>query len=140
MIENILTILYVILISGVGACTTYFYQFIIGNPDKDEVYLRSIFSFFGVWLEKKYNKIEDPIQNSIENMGGMKSLHYKDRMKIALNVNIWKPLGICIYCSNVYITAIVTGIIFYFTFVSLWWILPSLVISNMILNFIEQRF
>ena len=109
MIENILTILYVILISGVGACTTYFYQFIIGNPDKDEVYLRSIFSFFGVWLEKKYNKIEDPIENSIVNMGGMKSLHYKDRMKIALNVNIWKPLGICIYCSNVYITAIVTG-------------------------------
>jgi hypothetical protein len=140
MIENILTILYVIIVSGIGASTTYFYQFLIGNPDHDQIYLRSIFSFFGVWLLNKYDAAEKPIENEIANSGGEKYLSRKQQMRIALNVNFWKPFGICAYCSNVYITAIVTGIIYLFTSVSLWWILPSLVISNLTLNWIEQRF
>jgi hypothetical protein len=140
MIENILTILYVIIVSGIGASTTYFYQFLIGNPDHDQIYLRSIFSFFGVWLLDKYNENEKPVQNYIDERGGEKMLNREQQMKVAKNVNWTKMLGICIFCTNVYITAIVTGIIYFFTSVSLWWILPSLVISNLTLNWIEQRF
>lgn len=140
MIENILTIHYVIIVSGIGASTTYFYQFLIGNPDHDQIYLRSIFSFFGVWLLDKYNEKEKPVQNYIDERGGEKLLNRQQQMTVAKNVNWTKMLGICIFCTNVYITAIVTGIIYFFTSVSLWWVLPSLVISNLTLNWIEQRF
>jgi len=137
---HLLTLVYVTLIAlGCGVCT-YWTLELMGRPDDDEVNLRQIFSFYGLLIQKWYDRIENPIKAKIRSADCQENLSTRQQFKIALTLNHAKAFGACGLCYGTWLTAIVSGAIFYFTDVSLWWILYCLPISNISFSYINQRF
>src|ERR1700747_1116493 len=82
--------------SFMSAVITYFLYWCIGSPNEHEVSEGRIFSFYGLWLFKKYTAQEEKNQGK--------------------GLNKYKAMGMCIYCFGTYISLLtlilgfVTGI------------------------------
>lgn len=50
-----------------------------------------------------------------------------------------KPLGLCIYCMNVYIFTICFVILYYYTNISWWYFIPSVSLSHVFLAYIDRK-
>lgn len=83
---------------GIGvALFTYLFEYVIGSPWKDHVNTKAIFSFYGLWLHKKYEQM----QNKIAMNQAPSNAHTQ--------LNWYSAIGACPYCINVHfanITAI----------------------------------
>jgi len=140
MFENLATIIYVIIISCIAGSTTYFIEFLIGNPNEDKVNLRSIFSWIGVLIDEGYHRTETKVSDYMNERGGSNLLSTTQKLRVTFMLNWYKALGACHLCLNVYVTVIVTLLVYHFTDVSMWWVLLSLPVSSMFLQWLYQRF
>lgn len=123
MIYTLLELIYVIVVGLMGGVATFWFMSLIGDPDKEEVNTRAIFSFYGVWIRHKYDAYEKALEDRITR----RAMNLKEQEKFeARHINWAKSGGACRYCTGVYITAFMSAIIFYCTDVSLWWIFLTL--------------
>lgn len=121
-----------IFISAYGtAMISAFIDYIIGSPSSGEINQGRIFARVGVYLVRKHDQFEQK-----------ESIRYAD--KIGLNApdfvyqniaafyrrNIWKPLGACASCSNVWLSAIVGVFLFWYFSWNWIFILFFIVASN----------
>ena len=113
MIELIGQILFALLLGAIVGLTTRFLEYLIGNPWRDEVYKGSILSFFGVWIRKNYDRVEQSIE--VDNVKGYSRL------------NMWKALWVCPFCLNVYVGLVYVGLSVVYT--DFWWWLALAVLS-----------
>ncbi len=135
MIELLLTITYVIIIGLSGGVITLWIGNIIGNPENKEVNTRAIFSFYGVWVHQKYHEYENRLADALTR----KNLNLKQEERyLAKRINYFKMLGACPSCFSIWVTAIVSVVILYFTSVSLWWVFFALPFSSITLNYFSE--
>jgi hypothetical protein len=114
-----------------GACfsgITFLFEYMIGNPWKDEVYTGNIFSFYGLWIRRNY----DRVQASIDLNKPEKNAYTK--------LNYWKALGVCPYCLNVHVGWVFTLFFACFTELNWWGIFIALPASHVGLYWISDRF
>lgn len=114
-----------------GACFaifTFFFEYLIGNPFKDQVYTGNIFSFYGVWIRRNYDRVEASIQLN------------KPEKNAYTKLNYWKALGVCPYCLNVHVGWII-GLLFVFgSTLHIWGLMIALPVSHITLYTLADRY
>jgi hypothetical protein len=114
-----------------GACFggfTFFLEYLIGNPFKDEVYTGNILSFYGVWIRKHYDRVEASIALN------------KPEKNAYTKLNYWKAAGVCPYCLNVHVSWIMALVFIVSTPLNWWGVLIVLPVSHVTLYVLGDRF
>ena len=136
MIELLLTVSFVILIGLSGGVITHWISSLIGNPERQDVNTRAIFAFYGVWIKQKYEAFEKRLADNLTR----KDFTIKqEEMYIARNLNFWMSAGCCPKCMSVWVTAIISIIVFALTGVSLWWVFFALPFSSITLRWMMDN-
>lgn len=129
--------LIVLFLAFANSCLTYFYTFAIGEPHKGEAKIGRVFSRLGLWLDMKYEAFEN--KQNIRFAEGERKIKQslpKDflnqiaRLKMSRRLNVYKALGLCPICSNIWFGFITLPITFYFFELNWLLLLPAIVISN----------
>lgn len=92
-ITIITNLLIIILGCFITATFTHFLHWCFGSPNDFEAKDGRIFSFYGIWLSRKYNLVEERHDRLIE-QGKRPGLNW------------YKILGMCIYCFGAYVAFI----------------------------------
>lgn len=108
-ITILVSLLSSIFIGAIVGAFTRFFEFLIGNPWRDEVFRGNILSFYGVWIRKRYDKFEE--QNNFTKL------------------NFYKALGVCPYCLNVWFGFIIGGFMLYVLDLQ-WWLMVGILASS----------
>lgn len=117
--------LYLILSGMIGAICgafTRFFEYLIGNPFREEMSHGNIFSFYGRWIRLKYDAEEAKLNQ-----------------QSSYRLNMWKALGVCPYCVNVYITGIFGGFCIWYSGIYWWLIFAVLAVSHYVLGYIFDK-
>jgi len=150
MINEIIFCLFLAITGGLG---TLFLSFIIGDPHSGENTPGRIASFYGRWIERRYEAKEQLIQSNMEaafkaaaeeaeqinkaigkiTVERILDIQNKHERRVK-RVNWWKAAGMCPLCFNVYFTTAVfiTGLFLYP--VNIIFILPCIFISNQLVR------
>lgn len=133
---DILISLCIFLIAGISAgCLTALFLFSAGGPDVKDFRPSRIFSFYGLWLQERYNAHEQKVDEAIAIMERavlegpgtiderMEIVTRKSNLIRAKKLNLYKALGMCGYCTATWASAIVG-----FLFVVVFGMTPWLVI------------
>lgn len=125
MIEVLIHIVCSMLLGAITAMFTRFFEYLIGNPFREEVYTKSILSFYGVWIRKNYDRVEAGIRD--------------DSPKGHTRLNFWKAMGVCPYCLNVYVGLVVYGVAIVYTDLYWWLLFSVLAVSHYVLGWIFDK-
>lgn len=125
MITVLVHIVCSMLLGAIAGAFTRFFEYLIGNPWKDEVYKGSIFSFYGVWIRKNYDRVEKTI--------------VEDSPKGYSKLNFWKALGVCPFCFNVYVGLLIYGVAIIYTDLYWWLLFSVLAVSHYVLGWIFDK-
>jgi hypothetical protein len=136
MIDLLLLLIYVIITGLLGGIATYWFMSLIGDPDTEDLNTRAIFSFYGVWIRQKFDKYE---KNMEDQMTRMTLTMRQEQRYEARHINWAKSMGACRYCTGVYITALVSFLIFYTQGISLWWIFLTLPVFHFSLKYTMEN-
>jgi len=132
MINIIIVILTGIIIGSV----TKFFLYLIGNPYQEKVNTGAIFAFYGVWVRQKHDEFSEHLQRKLSGLSSEKEFE----RKAARMINIFKALGACPWCVNVYISALFGCASLYYYNISLWHLVYLLPISHLSLSYIIDHF
>jgi len=150
MIFQILESIYISFIAAFG---TMFFSFIIGDPQNGNTNRTRILSWYGLWIERKYNEKEELVstqlcdavkeaeneivqmKKAIGDIPVLEIVKIQNRQKRKVRkMNWWKAAGMCHLCFNVYFTAAVFGVWLLLSQIHILFILPCIFISNQILR------
>lgn len=134
--------LIVLFVAYIAACTTFFYDFCIGEPSQGKPKSGRILSLLGLWLHNKYTRIEGRHELQKQDLKDKDDLElYNYRRK-----NWYKALGMCPICVNPYIAFIVFFISMalcygvYSYYLPFWWVVPCMVVSNTFFRILYTRY
>lgn len=80
---------------------TYVLEYIIGQPYKDNLNTRAVFSRYGLWVRRKYNEYEFRLS---ERVIRQKDVLSEENVEVK-SINIYMMLGACPSCFNIWVTA-----------------------------------
>ena len=122
-IEFFLYLVIALIIGMICGAFTRFFEYLIGNPFRDEMNHGNILAFYGRWIRNNYDK-----QEARQGERGA-----------AYALNMWKAAGVCPYCVNVYITLIFGGICIWYSGIHWWLIFAILAVSHYTLGYIFDK-
>ena len=119
-------IVIILIFGALGALTTKFVEYLIGDPWDDHVHTKAIFSRIGLFVAEGYDRCEADRKAKLT---GETSIEKRNRIS-AGRKNWYMAMGACYYCLNVYVTAAVCIPTFLHYDVSLWFLILSLAVSH----------
>lgn len=120
---EIFTIVVIFFTAYISACASWFWDFCIGEPHHGEVEKGRIFSRFGSYILEKYYEHESKEKDRLYYITSSQEFIRNQKL------NLYKILGVCPICMNVYVAGIIgLGSCFFFG-VSFWSILPEIFVS-----------
>lgn len=110
MITTLLTIVSVLLLAACAPLMTLFVLYLIGNPDRDTVNTKAIFSFIGAWVAEGYDRTERKIAEAMRQEA---HCHAKEETRSLTRKKNWfMAAGACPKCLNVYVSTAFLSIMF----------------------------
>lgn len=128
----ILTILSVILLACIAPLLTCFLEYLIGDPWKEEVNTKAIFSRIGVWVSHGYDRTERKIAEKM--MRSKVGSKQQEEILLSQKKNWYMVLGACPSCMNVYVSAGFLVGFFIICSISMWWLFAAMPISHFVLG------
>lgn len=125
--ETLLHILSFILIGAVIGAFTMFLEWTFGEPyNENGVINGRIFSFYGRWIRKNFDRDENKILLKIKEGNPHTKLNY------------WKALGMCYYCFNVYVCMLLSMVFICTTPLEWWGIIVTIPVSHFTCGYLYQ--
>jgi len=118
-------LLCVLIIGAMAGALTRLFEYVIGNPFKEDMNQGAILSVYGRWILKNYNRVEKTM------FDGHAKGHYA--------LNMWKAAGVCPFCVNVYISLIFGIVCIVFSPIHWWLIFAILAVSHFVLGWILEK-
>lgn len=136
---TLIAIISALLIGLASALVTKFVLYIIGDPWKEEVNTKALFSRIGVWIAQGYDHAEKMTAIRMQRIRENKHIdrHAEDRYLSTMK-NWWMAAGACYYCLNVYVSVIVSCLIFTQFDLSLWLLIASLPASHYAIGWVME--
>jgi hypothetical protein len=131
----ILDILSALLIGFISGGLTMFLLYLIGDPWKDQVNVKAIFSRIGMWVDRGYSKVEKR-RSEIAS----RAISDKDHQNALTGLTNWfMAAGACPYCFGVYVNLAFAIPSLLMADVSLWWIFATIPASQLAISWLVSR-